>query len=111
MRMRKAFEVVGKISRYALAAVACVSFAQFLLLIGVSTEHAQRLAGETLARALLCGAVAAWWFHRDRRNNRLKLAAEKLMQVQHSNQGETQVTAGYCNSCGAQVSAGVVLCP
>jgi hypothetical protein len=43
--MQKVLDVAGKVTRYALVAVACVSFAEFLLLIGSSAQRSQTLAG------------------------------------------------------------------
>jgi hypothetical protein len=56
--------VLGIVSRYVLAAVSCISIAQFLLLLNVGTENAARLAGQALARGVISGLVAAVWFYR-----------------------------------------------
>jgi hypothetical protein len=50
-----------------LAAVSCISIAQFLLLLNVGTENAGRLAGQSLARGVISGLVAAVWFYRARK--------------------------------------------
>jgi hypothetical protein len=59
--------MLGIVARYLLAAVSCISIAQFLLLLNVGTENAGRLAAQSLARGVICGIVAAVWFYRARK--------------------------------------------
>jgi hypothetical protein len=66
-RSMKLWNVLGTVSRYVLAAISCISLAQFLLLLNVGTENAGRLAGQSLARGVISGLVAAVWFYRARR--------------------------------------------
>jgi hypothetical protein len=63
----KFWNVLSTVSRYVLAAVSCISLAQFLLLLNVGTENAGRLAGQSLGRGIITGLVAAVWFYRARR--------------------------------------------
>jgi len=59
--------VIGAVTRYVLAAVSCISIAQFLLLLNVGTETAGRIAGQALGRGVISGFVAAVWFYRARK--------------------------------------------
>ena len=68
------WNVIGALTRYVLAAVACISVAQFLLLLNVGTENAGRLAGQSLARGVISGLVAAVWFYRARKGRTPALA-------------------------------------
>ena len=63
----KPLNVLGAVTRYLLAAVSCISLAQFLLLLNVGTESAGRLAGQVLGRGVITGLVAAVWFYRARK--------------------------------------------
>ena len=63
----KFWNVIGTVTRYVLAAVSCISLAQFLLLLTVGTENAGRLAGQSLGRGVITGLVAAVWFYRVRK--------------------------------------------
>jgi hypothetical protein len=98
-------DIAGKVTCYVLAAVACVSFAEFLLLIGSPAQRSQSLAGEMLGRAVLCGAVAAWWFNRDRRMNRLKLAAAQKQAAQQSDSSERIQSSALPNSAKGSSSS------
>ena len=97
--MKSVGGVLGAITRWIMAITACVSFAQFLLLIGVGTKRTQTLAGETLGRALLCGAVAAFWFYRNRKS-RLMAAVERQILTakdekrQTADQPQARTTSG-----------------
>jgi tetratricopeptide (TPR) repeat protein len=75
---KSVWDMAAAITRYFLAVVACVSLAQFLLLINISSPRAQRLAGETLGRAIISGVVAAIWFYRSRKRTSL---AERQTQT------------------------------
>ena len=81
MRTKGFGDVLGAITRYTLAVVACVSLAQSLLLIGVGTEKARELVVETGGRAIIFGAVAAYWFYEHRRKKQLILGMELLLQA------------------------------
>jgi hypothetical protein len=59
--------MLGTATRYLLAAVSCISIAQFLLLLNVGTENAGRVVGPSLARGVICGIVAVVWFYRSRK--------------------------------------------
>jgi hypothetical protein len=63
----KLWNMLGTVSRYVLAAVSCISLAQFLLLLNVGTENAGRLAGQALGRGVITGLVTAVWFYRARK--------------------------------------------
>ncbi|MGB2668146.1 MAG: hypothetical protein WAK48_29410 [Candidatus Acidiferrum sp.] len=63
----KFWNMLGTASRYVLAAVSCISLAQFLLLLSVGTENAGRLAGQALGRGVITGFVAAVLFYRARK--------------------------------------------
>lgn len=63
----KPLNVLGAVVRYILAAVSCISLAQFLVLLNVGTENAGRLAGQSLLRGVISGVAAAIWFYRARK--------------------------------------------
>jgi hypothetical protein len=63
----KFWNALSTVSRYVLAAISCISLAQFLLLLNVGTENAGRLAGQSLGRGVITGLVAAVWFYRARK--------------------------------------------
>jgi len=77
----KFWNMLGTVSRYVLAAVSCISLAQFLLLLNVGTENAGRLAGQSLGRGVITGLVAAVWFYRARKIH-LPASANVQTQVQ-----------------------------
>ncbi len=84
--MKSIGKVLGAITRWSMAIIACISFAQFLLLIGVGTKRAQTLAGETLGRALLCGAVAAFWFYRNRKSSLMAAGERQILTAKDEKQ-------------------------
>jgi len=86
--MKSVGSVLGAISRWSMAIIACISFAQFLLLVNVGTKRAQTLAGATLGRAILCGAVAAFWFYRNRKSL-LRAAVERQILTAKDEQQQT----------------------
>ena len=53
----KSWSMLGTVSRYVLAAVSCISLAQFLLLLNVGTENAGALPGRRSVGAL---SLALW---------------------------------------------------
>jgi hypothetical protein len=65
----KFFNMLGTVTRYVLAAVSCISLAQFLLLLNVGTENAGRLTGQSLARGVISGLVAAVLFYRAKKSD------------------------------------------
>jgi uncharacterized Zn-finger protein len=65
--VNKALEIVGKLSRYCLAIVAGFYLLEFLFLLGANSEKAAYLAGGAIARAVIYGAVAAFWFYNARK--------------------------------------------
>lgn len=90
MNGKSVYSVVEAIPRYLLAVVACVSFAQFLLLLGVGTGRAAELGGATLARAILCGAIGCWWFYRARKRKLTEIAVAVHRQPQSAELSKTE---------------------
>jgi hypothetical protein len=68
------FGALSTVTRYILVATACIFLAEcFLLLVfGQRTEETYRLAAHCLARAIISGGIAAWWFYRARKARALK---------------------------------------
>jgi hypothetical protein len=110
--MQNALKIIGAVSRYTLAAVALMSFGQFFTLIGVSTQRAQELAGETLVRALLCGVVAAIWFYRAPKRDSIENALMRTQETKPQSplevapQPGANITMGasgvFCTKCGSK---------
>jgi hypothetical protein len=85
----KLWNLLGAVPRYVLAAISCVYFAQFFLLLGVSTDDARYLAGKSIVKAVFYGVVAAVWFYWNRKVSLSKQAAAQK-QSQLPSQGEAQ---------------------
>lgn len=74
--MDDALKVVGTVCRYILAVLACWWFFWFLALMGQPADRSQELAGTAFAKAILCGAAAAFWFYRARKAKAAKNLSE-----------------------------------
>ncbi|MGA2301050.1 MAG: hypothetical protein ABSG77_10210 [Candidatus Acidiferrum sp.] len=104
----KFWNVIGTVTRYILAAVSCISLAQFLLLLNVGTENAGRLAGQSLGRGVIAGLVAAVWFYRARKVRPLAPAnAQTHVQVTPPSRSQGQSAAPPIDSVSVASTASV----
>jgi len=77
-------EIAGLITRWFMAALACVFFIDFLFLIGQSAEQSQELAGMAIGKAVICGGAAAIWFYRARKARQMQTVMEYTLKARQS---------------------------
>jgi hypothetical protein len=105
----KFFNVLGTVTRYLLAAVSCISLAQFLLLLNVGTENAGRVAGQSLGSGVITGLVAAVLFYRARRvSPRVSANVQTQVQVTPPPKSQAQSAAPSLDSVSATSPASIL---
>src|SRR5260370_790368 len=105
-------ETLGRTTRYILAIVAGLSFFFFLAEVGSSREQVQRDAGQNLGRALICGAIASWWFYSARKKKQINTApSTPPSRVQAANAVATDLSQNATQACTANSAKELVASP